>query len=442
MVLTSSASSSSQAPPACVDIRVVGIDNGTFSHPIQPTTSVAEIKRVVNQKYHIHPANQQVQHSGDNLEDDRIVANIPDLTELLVQVADDFPHALPRFSVVPLNNIAGIDVKIWQTQTGLVANTQRNVGPHLKKIITRMFKKMKNIMFQLSPMSPITLNDDIRGLLQIPESATHFSWAYPPAGQTRFVLKAGEEAELQNLASFFSVGGFVYFDEDLSPESISFTALLPDPAHGALSFGQPKQWPHLDLTRCLAGRFHPITIEDMNKAGAMRYCWVQPGETFDGAIPENQHGMFVYLFHEVSDGTDEQIAMSRYFCVQDDAEDADEDDEEGEDDDGSSGAAAPERFFRAGPRLSNFEQSTNGIIPEPQQPPTMTDAQRLVELQQQQQRLEQQMRCVVCLEADKNTVFIPCGHKACCFECANMIDPRNCPICRALIREINRCYDI
>lgn len=431
MVLTSSASSS-QTPAGSIDIRVLGI--GTFSHPIQRTTSVADIKRVVNEKYHIHPANQQVPYEGQNLADDFIVANLEG-PELLIQVEDDFPHALPRFSVVPLNNIHGTDLKMEKTKTGLSATTLPNRREDLKTIVKR--KNTKNIMFQLSPMSPITLNAKIREGLKIQEGATHFSWAYPPAGK-EIQLKPDEEnnEELRNLASFFSVGGFVYFDEDLSHGSISFTGLVPDQRHGALSFGAPQQWKH-ELTRCLAGRFHPVTIEDMNKLGAARYCWVEPQETFHGAIPENQHGMFVYLFHEPSSGTEKQKAMSRYFCVQDDIEDADEDEEE-EEEEASSSAAA--RVFPTARRSSNFEQSTNGVISEAQQPPTVPDSERQLE-----QQREDENRCAICLTGDKSHAFVPCGHLAICRECATTLQQgqphlRKCVICRAFFQNIVHVY--
>jgi len=37
--------------------------------------------------------------------------------------------------------------------------------------------------------------------------------------------------------------------------------------------------------------------------------------------------------------------------------------------------------------------------------------------------------CVVCLDRSVNTVFVPCGHTACCVKCAAQLD--RCPVCRA-----------
>jgi hypothetical protein len=38
--------------------------------------------------------------------------------------------------------------------------------------------------------------------------------------------------------------------------------------------------------------------------------------------------------------------------------------------------------------------------------------------------------CIVCMDAMRNSVFVPCGHIACCFTCANALPkPTQCPIC-------------
>ena len=36
--------------------------------------------------------------------------------------------------------------------------------------------------------------------------------------------------------------------------------------------------------------------------------------------------------------------------------------------------------------------------------------------------------CVVCMDAQKKTLFQPCGHLVCCESCAVMVDA--CPMCR------------
>jgi hypothetical protein len=44
--------------------------------------------------------------------------------------------------------------------------------------------------------------------------------------------------------------------------------------------------------------------------------------------------------------------------------------------------------------------------------------------------------CDVCYERQKNVVFIPCSHFACCDICANNPMITKCPICRSVFREI------
>ena len=48
----------------------------------------------------------------------------------------------------------------------------------------------------------------------------------------------------------------------------------------------------------------------------------------------------------------------------------------------------------------------------------------------ERQKLEN-LKCVICLEQDKNVVFLPCNHMVCCEECANSVD--KCPMCRKSI---------
>jgi len=46
------------------------------------------------------------------------------------------------------------------------------------------------------------------------------------------------------------------------------------------------------------------------------------------------------------------------------------------------------------------------------------------------------MRCVICLSLERDTVFLECGHMACCTECAARCE--SCPICRQdIVRIIN-----
>jgi hypothetical protein len=46
---------------------------------------------------------------------------------------------------------------------------------------------------------------------------------------------------------------------------------------------------------------------------------------------------------------------------------------------------------------------------------------------------ETSCECAVCLDQEKNTVFIPCGHFYTCINCAKAL--QSCPICRQVIKD-------
>ncbi|XP_044509868.1 E3 ubiquitin-protein ligase APD2-like isoform X2 [Mangifera indica] len=51
--------------------------------------------------------------------------------------------------------------------------------------------------------------------------------------------------------------------------------------------------------------------------------------------------------------------------------------------------------------------------------------------------------CVICYDDQRNCFFVPCGHCATCYNCAQRImeeDSKMCPICRRLIHKIRRLF--
>jgi E3 ubiquitin-protein ligase MUL1 len=46
--------------------------------------------------------------------------------------------------------------------------------------------------------------------------------------------------------------------------------------------------------------------------------------------------------------------------------------------------------------------------------------------------------CVICLEQEYNSVFVPCGHMCCCMACSSHLG--NCPLCRRRIEQIIRTF--
>ncbi|CAK9175852.1 unnamed protein product [Ilex paraguariensis] len=46
--------------------------------------------------------------------------------------------------------------------------------------------------------------------------------------------------------------------------------------------------------------------------------------------------------------------------------------------------------------------------------------------------------CVICLEQEYNSVFVPCGHMCCCMSCSSHLT--NCPLCRRQIEQAVRTF--
>ncbi|KAE9463903.1 hypothetical protein C3L33_04081, partial [Rhododendron williamsianum] len=46
--------------------------------------------------------------------------------------------------------------------------------------------------------------------------------------------------------------------------------------------------------------------------------------------------------------------------------------------------------------------------------------------------------CVICLEQEYNSVFVPCGHMCCCTLCSSHLT--NCPLCRGRIEQVVRTF--
>lgn len=53
--------------------------------------------------------------------------------------------------------------------------------------------------------------------------------------------------------------------------------------------------------------------------------------------------------------------------------------------------------------------------------------------------------CVICFEVEINSVIIPCGHLALCFDCASKVSKSSsplCPICRKQITQIVQTFHV
>lgn len=57
---------------------------------------------------------------------------------------------------------------------------------------------------------------------------------------------------------------------------------------------------------------------------------------------------------------------------------------------------------------------------------------------QKQDEAEGRVLCVVCMERERASLFVPCGHLSCCGECA--LGQVVCPMCRAAVSSRHRAY--
>lgn len=64
--------------------------------------------------------------------------------------------------------------------------------------------------------------------------------------------------------------------------------------------------------------------------------------------------------------------------------------------------------------------------------PITTTCEELTELIEENRNNRRLIRCKVCLDKDVSIVFLPCGHIACCEDCAPKL--KNCPICRESVK--------
>lgn len=64
-------------------------------------------------------------------------------------------------------------------------------------------------------------------------------------------------------------------------------------------------------------------------------------------------------------------------------------------------------------------------------------------LAEQAEQVSGQDRCCVCMDQRKDSVITPCGHRAVCIVCANVLKGRGrqCPVCRSAIIGVVRVFD-
>jgi hypothetical protein len=66
------------------------------------------------------------------------------------------------------------------------------------------------------------------------------------------------------------------------------------------------------------------------------------------------------------------------------------------------------------------------------------DSTKDMALLEEYERLKNERLCVICLNKDKNVIFLPCAHFAACLECSMSLN--NCPMCRSEIQARIRAF--
>lgn len=59
-------------------------------------------------------------------------------------------------------------------------------------------------------------------------------------------------------------------------------------------------------------------------------------------------------------------------------------------------------------------------------------------LQEENTQLKEQVMCKICMDKNVSIAFLPCGHLACCIDCAPAM--RKCPMCRVYIKGTVKTY--
>ena len=92
-------------------------------------------------------------------------------------------------------------------------------------------------------------------------------------------------------------------------------------------------------------------------------------------------------------------------------------------------------------QICSYKNLNNKKIEFPNLPEEETLEKKISNLNISEEKNDKEnidVRCVICLENNKNYLFLPCKHLACCENCSKNI--KNCPICRKKIDSTLKIY--
>jgi len=308
-------------------------------HRVTSEWTAAHLHEAVEVLAGVHRQCQRLMFGGRILENDMSLLDVlgcvpdavPDRIKLFLIVDKHrFPQRLGPFNTVPVPLEAkdfdmpemteefrrcgfywDMPVKVLEGH-GLQARTHRITG-------------------QVSPTHPVTVDSPQKPPMTALKESRDFVWSYPVAGwegveSNAYALDRWEEGLEGGAAikSFFSVGGYMYFDVEGHVAGVATLGRVQDGDSGSLHFAEPRRWlPEWTAALVEQGRFQSVTMKAFVEVGARMYLWLRPNEVIEAVDgnplpqqPEVPHGAFVYLFHEdVLDLDEVSLALDRYFAV-------------------------------------------------------------------------------------------------------------------------------
>ncbi|KAM9316585.1 mitochondrial ubiquitin ligase activator of nfkb 1-A-like [Gastrophryne carolinensis] len=66
--------------------------------------------------------------------------------------------------------------------------------------------------------------------------------------------------------------------------------------------------------------------------------------------------------------------------------------------------------------------------------------EQLYYLQYEEEQVDPERLCVICISRERECVILPCGHVCCCFMCYEALPSHRCPICRCRIKRVVPLY--
>lgn len=175
---------------------------------------------------------------------------------------------------------------------------------------------------RISHPVPLTLKDEVKKSLKIPQDATEYCWAYPVSAAKWTDQALAYFSISTPSAAFFVYGGYVYFDRMGRVKGVFAVSL-----GNGLSFEPGQPWDQR-YTAALENRWVHITVPYLLDKGARFFAWINGGEVLQPAAKEvlggedwkaPQHGCFVYKFSESPQLTDDRDV---YFAVVGSGEDS------------------------------------------------------------------------------------------------------------------------